>query len=118
LGYLPERLIGELAALVINADIEILEELEKKDPLSLMHGEDAERIRKAKGHSMFCLYALSKERISRRGFQSFEYQAMWEDMGAYVRKQYDALSPTTKEQLRTLIERFKEATGEEIALES
>ncbi|MBY0110430.1 hypothetical protein K2Y00_00260 [Patescibacteria group bacterium] len=110
--------IKNLAPLIIHRDIELLEQIEMPDPLSIVQGTEGNRLRQLKGYSMFCLLALSEKREEVRGFLPPEYQELWEEMGTYVREQYDALPEGVKDKLVLLTQKFKETTGEEIVLEA
>lgn len=112
-----ERSIGDLVARIVNRDVEIINELAKETPLHplrLMRGPDAERLRAAKGHSMFCLYALSKRRVEARHFLPKEYQDLWERMGDYVRRNVSKLSEKSQKQLKEIAAKFEETTGEKV----
>ena len=76
-----EGKVGNLARLVINRDAELLRKLGTHDPASLLQGEDAERRRKMKGYSMFCLFALSGKREEYRSFLPPAMQNLWEELG-------------------------------------
>jgi len=111
-----ERLVGELAALIIHRDTEILDDLKRDAPYLLMQGPDAERLRAARGHSMFCQFALSQKRAEARGFLPKEYQYLWERMGKHVREKQGELSAETKEELSVIMAKYKETTGERVEL--
>lgn len=110
--------LHNLAVLIISRDKEILEAREKgrieDDPLTPIDNPEAERLRVQKGHSMFCAYALSENRVARRAFLSPEYQKMWEVMGEDIRKGYKTLDPETRVKLDALIQKFEETTGEKV----
>lgn len=107
---------ANLAPLIIHRDLELLEQIETPDPFSIVQGAEGDRLRRMKGYSMFCMFALSEKRAEVRSFLPSEYQELWEEMGKYVREQFGSLPETVREKLATLTQKFKETTGEEIVL--
>ncbi|MEK9160663.1 MAG: hypothetical protein AAB440_01325 [Patescibacteria group bacterium] len=110
--------VRSLASLIINRDMELLTQLQTPDPLLIVQGAEGHRLRRMKGYSMFCMFALSEKREGARGFLPPEYQTLWEEMGEFIRKEYESLPPGVKEKIVVLTQRFKEVTGEEIVLEA
>lgn len=108
--------IAVLAKEIIKRDLQILKAFDNPSPSDNTKWKEYEKLRASKGHSMFCLYALSEKRHTKRDNQQREFQKLWEEMGQYVRANFVTLDQETKKGLRILIKRFEKTTNEKIAL--